>query len=324
MPQPQDKTAAALIRAGLRLPQLRLLLAIADIGQISGAAAQVGMTQPAASRLLAELERTAGAPLFDRHPRGVVLTQAGALLARRARSALRDIATAFAEVDMLASGAGGVVRIGTVTGPGLELVLPLIRDMRVTYPEIEFDVTVDTSDMLAEALFAHRIDFYIGRVLANVNPRDVTVRHIGPEPIALLVRKDHPLLRKTNLTLQDTLAHDWVMQAPGGLLRRAVEAYLLRHDLPPPSRTLSTSSLLLTLGIISDTNVVAPVARSVADVLVSPGRINGDLRILDVAGDMAVDPYGLVSLRDAAPTPAVARIMTLLEDRIRNRAARPG
>mgnify|MGYP003122083824 CR=1 FL=1 len=323
MAQVSDKTAAALIQSRLRLPQLRLLLAVADVGQISGAAAQVGMTQPAASRLLAELERTAGTPLFDRHPRGVVLTQAGVLLARRARSALRDIAIAFDEVEMLASGTGGVVRIGTVTGPGLELVLPLIRDMRVTYPEIEFDVTVDTSDMLADALFAHRIDFYIGRVLANANPRDVTIRHIGPEPIALLVRKDHPLLRKADLTLKDTLAHDWVMQAPGGLLRRAVEAYLLRHDLPPPSRILSTSSLLLTLGIISDTNVVAPVARSVADVLVSANRLNGDVRVLDVARDMAVDPYGLVSLRQAAHAPAVVRILALLEERIRNRSPGP-
>ncbi len=317
-----DGSVAALIQRGLRLPQLRLLIAVAETGQISGAAAQVGITQPAASRMLTELERTTGAQLYERHSRGVALTAAGDLLARRARSALHDLEIAFDEMNMLAKGAGGLVRIGTVTGPGLELILPLIRDMRVTYPEIEFDVLVDTSDMLADALFAHRIDFYLGRMLSNVTPRDVTAIPIGPEPIALIVRKNHPLMGRTALTLADSLSYDWVMQAPGGLLRQAVEAYLMHHGLEPPSRTLSTSSLVLTLGIISDTNVVAPVARSVADILVSPARMNSDIGILNVAPDMAVAPYALICRSQSDHTPVVARILMLLQDRIRDRAKR--
>ena len=316
-----DRSAAALMQRGLRLPQLRLLIAVADTGQISGAAAQVGMTQPAASRLLSELEKASGAKLYERHPRGVVLTEAGQLLARRARSSLHDLGTAFDEMARLTTGVGGLVRIGTVTGPGLELVLPMIRELRVTYPEIEFDVVVDTSDMLAEALFAHRIDLYIGRLLANVNPRDVTLRDIGPEPISLIVRQGHPLLRNPGLTLADCLKYDWVMQAPGGLLRSAVEAYIARQNLEPPSRVLSTSSLLLTLGIISDTHVVAPVARSVAEFLVSPTRMNSSIGILDIAHDMMVDPYGLICRRRSDQTPVVKRIIALLEDRIRDHVA---
>lgn len=313
--------AATLIQRGLRLPQLRLLIAVADLGQISGAAAQVGITQPAASRMLSDLEQTSGTALFDRHPRGVALTAAGEVLVRRARSALRDLESAFDEIDTLAQGTGGLVRVGTVTGPGLELILPLIRDMRVTYPEIVFDVLVDTSDVLADALLAHRIDFYLGRMLANVSPHDVTATTIGPEPVALIVRKDHPLLRLDGLTLADTLAYDWVMQAPGGLMRLAVEAYLADQGLQPPARTLSTSSLVLTLGIVSDTNVVAPVARSVAEVLVSPRRMNSDIRILDVAPDMAVSPYALICRRASDQPPAVARILRLLTARIAARAA---
>ena len=316
--------AATLIRRGLRLPQLRLLVAVADIGQISGAAAQVGITQSAASRMMAELERTAGTPLHQRHPRGVVLTPAGEVLVRRTRSALRDLEIAFDEMDTLAEGEGGLVRIGTVTGPGLELILPLIRDMRVTYPEIVFDVLVDTSDVLAEALLAHRIDFYLGRMLANVSLHDVIATTIGAEPVALIVRKDHPLLRREDLRLADTLAYDWVMQAPGGLMRLAVEGYLADHGLAPPARTLSTSSLVLTLGIVSDTNVVAPVARSVAEVLVSPQRMNSDIRILDVAADMAVSPYALIRRRGSDNPPAVARILRLLDARIGAKAAATG
>ena len=325
MPQlpPVDRSAAALIRRGLRLPQLRLLIAVADIGQVSGAAALIGMTQPAASRMLSELERTVGTRIYDRHPRGVALTPAGEQLARRARAALQQLEVAFDEVNTLAQGAGGLVRVGTVTGPGLELILPLIRDLRVTYPEIVFDVLVDTSDVLADALLAHRIDFYIGRTLANVTARDVTALAIGPEPVALIVRKDHPLMRRPDLTLGHALAYDWVMQPPGGLMRIAVDSYLQRNGLEPPARTLNTSSLVLTLGIVSDTDVVAPVARSVADVLVSPSRMNSDIRILDVAPDMAVSSLALVCRRPDDPTPVVTRVLNMLRDRIRQRSAAP-
>ena len=319
-PRP-DGSTAALMRRGLRLPQLRLLIAVADLGQISGAASLVGMTQPAASRMLTELERTIGTPLYQRHPRGVALTAAGTLLARRARSALQHLDTAFDEMDSLATGTGGLVTIGTVTGPGVELILPLIRDLRVTYPEIAFDVLVDTSDVLADALMAGRIDFYLGRMLANVSARDVTATIVGAEPVALIVRKDHPLLRRADLTLEDTLAFDWVMQAAGGLMRQAVDAYLLQAGLPPPQRVLTTSSLVLTLGILSDTNVVAPVARSVAEVLVAPSRMNSDIRILPVAPDMAVSPYALICRRASDQPPAVARILRLLTARIAARAA---
>lgn len=321
---PFDGSTAALIQRGLRLPQLRLLIAVADMGQISGAASLVGMTQPAASRMLTELERTVGTPLYQRHPRGVVLTTAGTLLAQRARLALQHLDVAFDEMDSLATGTGGLVRIGTVTGPGVELILPLIRDLRVTYPEIAFDVLVDTSDVLADALLAHRIDFYMGRMLANLSAQDVTATVVGAEPIALIVRKDHPLLLRPTLTLGDTLAFDWVMQASGGLMRQAVDGYLLESGLAPPQRILTTSSLVLTLGVVSDTNVVAPVARSVAEVLVAPSRMNSDIQILDVAPDMAVSPYALICRRAGQPTPAVARVMTLLQSRIAARATASG
>jgi DNA-binding transcriptional LysR family regulator len=156
-------------------------------------------------------------------------------------------------------------------------------------------------------------------MLSNVTARDVTTTTIGAEPIALIVRKDHPLMRRSDTTLADTLAYDWVMQAQGGLMRQAVESYLLHHNLEPPVRTLSTSSLVLTLGIVSDTNVVAPVARSVADVLVSPKRMNSDIRILDVAPDMAVAPYSLICRRQSETSPTVARILRMLQNRIKDR-----
>ncbi|MGY9047835.1 MAG: LysR family transcriptional regulator [Rhodobacterales bacterium] len=318
MEKPMSKKGATakLMQRGLRLPQLRLMIALEDTGQISGAATQMGMTQPAASRLLAELEKTSRVKLYQRHARGILLTEAGQILARRARATLHDLDSAFEDIALLNSGARGLVRIGTVTGPGLEIVLPIIREIRVIYPEIEFNVLVDTSDKLAEALLGHDLDFYLGRLPASLDPRAVTLRRIGTEPISLAVRQGHPLLRHDSLSLADCLAYDWVMQAPGGLMRLTAETYLLERGLRPPARVLSTSSLLLTLGLISDTNAIAPIATSVAELYTSASRLGSTIRTLDLPEEIQVAAYSLICRRETEQSPAVRKVLAQIEQRL--------
>ena len=312
-----------LIRRGLRLPQLRLLVALRETGMVSGAAAQVAMTQPAASRLLAELEKTVGATLYERHARGVTLTPAGQALASKARELLHGLDEVQHEIAALATGERGTVRIGSVTGPAGELVLPVIRELRVTYPDIELSVLVDTSDKLGDSLFAGDLDFYIGRIPEGMETRAIALEEIGPEPVSLVARLEHPLSRRDSLTVADCLAYDWVMQPENGLLRRTAEAYLLRNGLRPPERILSTSSLLLTLAIICETNAIAPIARSAADFYASETAFGGRIRRLDVARDMTVVPYSLISLRNVEPSPAVRRVFRLIREKTRHLAPAP-
>lgn len=315
-PKPDPAQRDEWIRRGLRFSQLRLMVALAETGQISAAAAQLAITQPAASRLLAELERVVAAKLFERHPRGVVLTDAGQVLAARARQLLRQLDETHREIDQMTSGTRGLVRIGTVTGPGLELVLPVIRELRVTYPEIELAVQVDTSDKLADALLSRDLDFYLGRVPDGVDSRALTLRPIGPEPCSFIARIGHPLAAKSRIALADCLAYDWVMQAPGGLLRQSTERYLLEKGLDLPARVLSTSSLLLTLALISETNAVAVVSKSVADFYSGPTGPTGRIHTLDVDQDIAVSPFALIRRRGENPGPAAARVLGLVESKI--------
>lgn len=309
-----------LIRRGLRLPQLRLLVALRENGQVSAAAAHVAMTQPAASRLLADLEKTVGAPLYKRNARGVDLTPAGLALANKAKELLHGLDDVQHQIAALTSGEQGEVRIGSVTGPAVELVLPAIRELRVAYPDIEISVLVDTSDKLGDALYSGELDFYIGRVPDGMETRGISLEEIGPEPVSLVARLEHPLSRRTDLSVADCLAYDWVMQPENGLLRRTAESYLLRNSLHPPERILSTSSLLLTLAIISETNAIAPIARAAADFYASPKAFGGRIRRLNVAEDMTVVPYSLITLRNVDMPPAARRVLSLIRDKTRNLA----
>lgn len=301
------------IRRGLRFTQLRLLVALQETGQISAAARHLAITQPAASRLLAELEHITGTSLYTRHARGVVLTQTGRLLAEKAGAILRQLNEAREAIDGIGQGLTGQVRIGAVTGPALELLLPAIRELRIVYPEIEIAVDVDTSDKLAEALLSRRLDFYLGRLPEGVDGRAVRMRRIGPEPIAFVARTGHVLARRPNPTLQECLPYDWVMQPPGGLMRRTVENHLLEQGLSLPERILGTTSTLLTLALVSQTNAIAPLASSVAQFHAGPGR---EVAVLGIADRIAVAPCSVVLPSAQALTPAADRVLAVVEREI--------
>lgn len=308
-PLQTSSSGGDLIRRGLRFSHLRLMVALQETGQISSAAAQIAMTQPAASRLLAELETQMRAKLYERRPRGVALTEAGLLLANQARQVLQQLEDTGQKIARISGGTRGLVRIGAVTGPALEIVLPVIRQVWASYPEIELTVRVDTSDQLGAALLAHELDFYIGRVTEDIDPGVLKLDPIGPEPLDLIVRAEHPLSREGSANFADSLSYDWVVQPVGHPMRRTAELYILERGLELPRRILSTSSLLLTLAIISETDAVAPVARAVAEFYMG---LAGRVQRLNLPHDMAVSPYSLIRRAEDVLSPAAERVFGLV------------
>lgn len=300
-----------LIRKGIKLQHLRLIAAIQETGQISRAAEMLMISQPAASRLVTELVQITGVELYERHPRGIVLNTFGELLAARAHNLLRELGEAGQEIEQLSTGTNGLVRIGSVTGPAIEHILPAIKATRVSYPKIDVSVNVDISDVLAEDLLADRLDFYLGRVPLALDPRQFDIEYIEEEPMDLVVRANHPLTQLPAATLADCVKYDWVLQCSGGLMRQTVERYLLANSAQLPRKFLSTSSLLLTLAAIVESNSVAPVASSVARFL-GPDGLGGNIVSLPVARDLAVSAYSLISMANRKPSPATALFLKLL------------
>ena len=305
-----------LARRGLKLSHLRLICALKDTGQMSAAAAQLAISQPSASRMAADMEEIVGVPLHIRHARGILLTTYGERLAHRAATMLRGLDDTAREITELERGNQGTVSIGAVTGPALDLVLPMVRQARVTHPNISITLSVDTSDRLAEELLASRLDFFIGRLLGEVEPHRFAMREIGPEPVSLIVRSGHPLTRYPKVALTDCIAYDWVQQARGGLLRRTVESYMMTHGVPLPVKVLSTSSLLLTLVYISQTNAIAPIAKAVPDFFRSENGLDSRIVALPVETDIQVPAYSLITHSQRPLSPASRVLFDMLEETI--------
>lgn len=304
-----------LVRNGVRLSHLRMMVALEQTRQVSAAAALLAISQPAASRLCAELEASCGVKLYRRNGRGVELTTYGERLARRAWTILRELDEADREIAELKSGVGGKVAVGAVTGAAIDLVLPAIRHARLSYPHINVNVDIATSDELAAALDAGRLDFFLGRVPAACDPQRYCARLFNDEPLGLVVRPGHPLLRQSPVSLADCVAYDWVMQPEGSLLRRTVEDHLRDCGAPLPAKVLGTASLVLTLVTISQTNAIAPLARTVADFFAD--RVEQ----LAVAPELTIPPYSLITLAGQELSPASRILYDLIGQVLQSSAA---
>ncbi|ACS57431.1 LysR family transcriptional regulator [Rhizobium leguminosarum] len=310
----------SLLRAGLKLNHLRMIVAIEDSGQISAAAEVLNISQPAASRMLSEMESITKTSLYERVARGVVLTTFGAALARRARKILLELREASREIGELKSGKGGSVFIGAVTAPAMSLVVPAINKVRKAYPGIEINIQVETSNVLARELLAARHDFIIGRIPDDLNPRLFEVAEIGIERACLIVRSRHPLMKHKMSSLADVRDYDWVFQPPGTLLRRTIEDVFLSRGVALPENIVNTSSLLLTCAIICETDAIAPVAVDVAQFLASQGSNASDVRMLPIDFDINVKPYSMITARERALPPSARLLYDIILEESRKQA----
>ncbi|MGB8812442.1 MAG: LysR family transcriptional regulator [Paracoccaceae bacterium] len=300
---------AAPLATQLALKHLRLIAAIAEHRQLSIAADALAMTQPAASRTLGEAEARIGAPLFDRHPKGMTLTDIGESLARRARNILDELNDASAEVDRLRLGRGGVVRIGAVTGAAVGYVAPAIRQLKALAPDVELHIDVATSDALMDGLLALRHDMVLGRVPAGAAVEDLALHRAKGEQVRILAHSAHPFVHREGIALTDLGDQDWVMQGPGAPIRRAVEEVFLAQGAALPRNVTNTSSLVMVLAMLQNPDVVTPVSQEVANLLT---RGNRDLAQLPVTEPIHVAPYSLITLRDRRLSPAASRCHNLL------------
>ena len=310
-------TADLPIRHGLKLGHMKMMVALEDSGQISTAASLLNISQPAASRMLAEMEAILKVPLCERLPRGVVPTPYGVAFARRARAILLELREADREIGDLKSGKGGSVFLGAVTAPAIALVVPAIRQIRETYPKIQIDMQVETSNVLAKELLASRHDFIIARIPDDLSPRLFDAQVIGIEKACLLVRRGHPLMRRDSVRFEDLTSFDWVFQPAGSLLRRTVEAGFLARGVPLPERILNTSSLLLTLAMVAQSDAIAPIALEVAKFINDDMGLQGAVDILPSGFEFDVQPYSLITVRGRVLSPAA----TMLKDIVLANAA---
>lgn len=290
----------------LKMPHLRLLAEVLATGRLGLAAERCGLAQPAASRMMGEIEGVIGHKIHERDGRGLRLTPAGAALARRAQRIQLELMDAARDMAAAEAGSVGHVRVGSVTGPSLSHVMPVLRQLRQSDLGITVEVVVATSDALCEQVLSGRLDFALGRVPASLRDQ-MTVQGIGNEPLGLVVRRGHPLLLQPRITMDDLLRQDWLMSDEETLLAKTVLRWLANAGHPPPRRWVATSSFLFTLAMLRDTDAIAPLARPVVESFAND--VSMPYVEIPFVTDLVVEAYGSFHRRDAILPPAAARVL---------------
>lgn len=307
-----EKEDDFLLRAGLKLTHLRLILAIADSGQVSAAADLMNISQPAASRMLHEVETLLKAPLCQRAARGVEMTRFGEAMAKRARTILLEIREASREITELKTGYGGSVNMGSVTGPAISLAVPAIRRVRGMYPAIQINCHVEASNVLVRELLSARYDFVIARLPDEFNPRDFEARSLGFETSCLIVRRGHPLLGLPAPGLAELRQYEWVFQPHGALLRRSIERKFIDASVALPDNIVSTPSVLLTMAMVVKSDAIAPISREVAEFISGAAGRAGEIAVLETDFEIGLEPYSLITARGRGLPPSARLLHDLI------------
>jgi DNA-binding transcriptional LysR family regulator len=291
----------------LKPAQLRLLHEIALHGQLQMAADQLAMTQPAASRMLADAERQVGAALFIRQPKGMDPTEIGTAVLRRARVILREMASIEADVNALRGGYAGSVRVGAVTGPAISYLVTAIRSIKEESPGADITVDVMPSRELLMQLAAGEMDFVLGRILPDFDSDSFNILPMSDEKVALMARADHPLARAQLVTLTELAGQEWIMQQRGAPIREATLAAFAGVGLSEPANIVNSPSLLLTIAYLAQTNAITPVSHEVAELLIQP-PVGAGFTIIPTPRPIRVSPYFLLDLKRRPLSPLAKRL----------------
>lgn len=171
--------------------EIRYFLAVAAAGSLSAASEQLFVATSAISRQIQRLEAQVGAPLFRRHARGMVLTEAGEIFARHVRKSLLDMEYAVAEIKGLKAVRRAHIRIACTDGLAFSLLPRLLADFRAANPAVHFSLKVTSSQSVAEQVRAGECDLALQ---FSLHPeRDVEVIASWPAPVLLVMHQTHPL-----------------------------------------------------------------------------------------------------------------------------------
>ncbi|MCV2447275.1 LysR family transcriptional regulator [Paracoccus sp. DMF] len=291
----------------LKPAQLRLIQQIAEHGQLQLAAETVGMTQPAASRMLAEIENQVGAQLFLRQPKGMEPTEIGRAVLRRARVILREMVSMASDVRALREGFGGTLRVGAVTGPAVGYLVSAIREIKQSAPDADITVDVMPSRELLGHLAAGEMDFVLARILPEFDSQDFNILPMRDEKVTFLTRAGHPLSRAPAVTLTELAGQEWIMQSRGAPIREAALAAFADVGLAEPKNIVNSPSLLLTIAYLAQCDAVAPMSEEVAELLIRP-PVSAGFAMLQIPHEIRVSAYYLLDLKRRPLSPLAQRL----------------
>lgn len=202
----------------LTAPALRYFLEVARCGSISEASLHLNVATSAISRQISTLEDHLGTPLFERRPRGMLLSASGELLAAYARKIQLETDRVIGEINALEGLQKGQVVIATTEGFAMEFLPYLIGQYQHIFQGIQFKLDIHSPQEVANIVRKGEADIGLS---FSLNPSsDIRVLHMQPSPIMAIVHPTHPLAKKQRLNLAQVTAYPLALSYPDTTVRK--------------------------------------------------------------------------------------------------------
>ena len=250
-----------------RLRHLQLLAGVADLGSVQQAAAQIGMSQPAATHALADIEALLGVSLFERHARGMRTTRSGQLMAECARGMLTTLRASTNSVAALRDGAAGSLRLGAIPAANGGLLAERLPAYMLAHPDLHVEVQEGSREQLLPLAAAGNLDMLLCR-RPEAMPAGLEFVPLQQDAAVIVGTAGHPLLAgPTPPTLDQVASQLWIEPRPELAIHAVFSAFFERAGIVPRLCRLASAAppMPLLIAVMQAQQALAMVPLTLAD-----------------------------------------------------------
>jgi DNA-binding transcriptional LysR family regulator len=295
-----------LLDGRLKFRHLLLIDAITRHGTLIGAADELHITQPAATRTLRELENLVGVTLFERHSRGLAPTAFSEAFAIHARAIVSQVRQAEKHVAELRNADRGTVTIGTHLAGSNVLLPQAVAVLKQEHPFLTVILHEGLPQTLLAELDSGRLDLVVGRLTRPTDEQFVRHR-LHDESIFLIVRDQHPLAVRESIDFGDLTKYPWILPSSQVGLRSELEEFFSRNGIALPANRVETTSYLAVRHLLLRTDAIAALPSLICEDIAGVSRLNVPLEPVGHS-------VGVTLPASRTPTPAASRMIAILTD----------
>lgn len=306
-----------LLSSQLKLRHLEVFVEVARQTSVTQAAETLGMTQPAVTRALRELEAVCGKPLVERHGRGIRLSPYGEMFRHHAGRSLALARDGVAMLQGLETGEGPKLSIGALPTVAATLVPDALAMLEAGSGRSLFSVTTGDNRYLLDQLRRGALDLVVGRLPAPELMVGIDFEPLFHERVAVVVAAEHPLAGVPDLPPGALQGHPVLMPSPGAIIRPLVERMFLEQGLGMPVAPIETVSATFGRRYVLDHGAIW---------IISQGVVRADLKAglmyqLPLNTDSTLGPVGLCIRSEHQLSATATRFCAALHDLCRSEVA---
>lgn len=231
------------------LKQLQRFVMVADRQSFACAAKDLNVSQPALTRSIQMLEETVDASLFERGPRGVVLTPAGSELLQRAKAILNERDRAMTAIATVKRDRTHRLTVGALPRLSSTILCNPLLALSDENPELEVRIVEESLAGLLIRLRENQIEFCFGPRGDITDLRDITFEPLVTQRAILVTRADHPLHHRTEVRFADLCAERWIVLDSADT-RAQWRTMFLRRELSIPKSVIWAQSWDMMQGLL--------------------------------------------------------------------------